>query len=117
MTDAVVIFTDDSGHPLAPWLKAGFRHCFVAVRDEKGPWLLIDPKNGTPTISVIGLNDFDVAGFYREMGLTAVETQRTNEPFFFPWTIANCVGMVKAVLGIRAPLVVTPYGLYRRLTR
>jgi hypothetical protein len=117
VTNAVVVFTNAGEHPLAPLLKPGFRHCFVVVRDAKGPWILVDPADGVPCLSVIGLEDFDVPGFYRDMGLTVVETAVVSVPFYFPWTIANCVGMVKAVIGLRAPLVVTPYGLYRRLTK
>lgn len=117
MIDAVVVFTGDGSHRLAPLLKPGFRHCFAVVRDPKGPWILVDPARGVPRLSVIGLEDFDVARFYRDMGLTAVETARADAPLYFPWTTATCVGMVKAVIGLRAPLVVTPYGLYRRLTR
>ena len=117
MSDAVVVFSGDSKHPLAKWLRPDFQHCFVVVRDDKGPWLLVDPAAGVPRLSVIGLNDFDVVGFYRKMGLTVVETTRSDEPFYLPLTVANCVGMVKVVIGLRAPLIVTPYALYRRLTR
>ena len=117
MTNAVVVFTNTGEHPLAPLLKPGFRHCFVVVRDTKGPWILVDPADGVPRLSMIGLEDFDVASFYRDMGLTAVETGCANRPFLFPFTVANCVGVVKAMIGLRAPLVVTPYALYRRLTK
>lgn len=94
-----------------------FRHCFVVVRDDKGPWILINPEGGVPRTSVLGLEDFDVVGFYRGMGLTAIEVERPCEPPRWPLTLTNCVGMVKAVLGLRAPLVLTPYALYRRLTQ
>lgn len=114
---AVVLFTHQSEHWLAPLLKPGFRHCFIAIRDDKGPWILIDPAMGVPRVSVIGLEDFDVAEFYRGMHMTAVEVDRPCEPPRWPLTLTNCVGMVKAVLGLRAPLVLTPYALYRRLTQ
>ena len=117
MTNAVVVFTNTGEHPLAPLLKPGFRHCFVVVQDTKGPWILVDPADGVPRLSVIGLEDFDVASFYRGMGLTVVETPVVSAPFYLPLTVSNCVGMVKAVIGLRAPLIVTPYGLYRRLTK
>lgn len=117
MNDAVVVFSGVGEHPLAPLLKPGFRHCFVVVRDGKGPWILVDPAVGVPRLSVIGLEDFDVAAFYRDTGMTVVETRRADVPHCLPLTISNCVGIVKAVIGLRAPLVLTPYALYRRLTQ
>ena len=75
------------------------------------------PADGVPHLSMIGLEDFDVASFYRDMGLTVVETRCANRPFLFPFTVANCVGVVKSVIGMRAPLVVTPHALYRRLMK
>lgn len=116
MNDAVVVFSGEGNHPLAPLLRPGFRHCFVTVRDG-GVWTLVDPANGMPRLRLLGLEGFDPAGFYRDMGLTAVETTRADRPPCWPLTVTNCVGMVKAVIGLRAPLVVTPYALYRRLTR
>jgi len=117
MRRAVVVFTHQ-GSSIFDWaLHPLFRHCFVVVQDDKGPWILINPENGVPTMSIIGLGDFDVVGFYQKMGLTAVEVQRPCEPPHRPLTLTNCVGMVKAVLGLRAPLVLTPYALYRRLIR
>jgi hypothetical protein len=117
MTRAVVIFTGVGSHPLAKWLKPGFRHCAVAVQDGDSPWILIDPAEGVPNFRIMGAHDFDLAAFYREIGETVVETVVKAEPLQWPLAMANCAGMVKAVLGLRAPLVVTPYALYRRLTR
>jgi hypothetical protein len=34
-----------------------------------------------------------------------------------PLMVTTCVGVVKAVLGIRAPWIITPLQLYRYLTR
>jgi hypothetical protein len=113
---AVVVFTPQGRHWLDWVLHSQFRHCFVVVQDDKGPWILVDPTGGVPTLSIIGLGDFDVVGFYRKMGLTAVEVERPCDPPRWPLTLTTCVGTVKAVLGLRAPLVLTPYALYRRLT-
>lgn len=113
---ALVIFSDAGVHWAAPMLKQGFRHVAVAVLNE-GYWIGIDPVMGVPDIRVIAGPDHDLAGQYRDEGFTVVETNIRNNAGPFPFALANCVGAVKAVLGINAPLIWTPLQLYRHLTK
>lgn len=111
---ALVVFHRHGTHMLARWLKRGFKHCFVAVESD-GYWIVIDGKDGVPAIDVVAGSDFDLAEFYRSKKYTVIETQQhTSEPSW-PLAVDNCVGLVKCVLAIDAPLVFTPYQLFRHL--
>lgn len=117
MSRAIVVFHDHGIHWASPVLKTGFRHCFI-VMEVGAYWVSIDPRAGLPEIDVVATASYDLATFYRSHGFATVETERAaSPPFrFMPWSLANCVGVVKAILGLRAPLVVTPHMLYRTLT-
>ena len=112
MTAALVIFSDSGAHPLSPLLRRGFRHVFCAVRDREH-WCIVDAADGLPALYV-GHGD-DLALWYREQGFTVLEVAR-RERVRSPLCAASCVGMVKAVVGIRT-LAQTPWGLYKHLRR
>ena len=116
MARAIVLFQHDSNHPLRHFLKSGFRHCAVAI--EAGDyWVLVDPRNGTPKIEVVAGTTFNLAGFYLSYGYTVVETHVVGARLISPFAITNCVGAVKALLGLRNPFVITPYGLFKFLKK
>jgi hypothetical protein len=113
---AIVCFYDPAGARL-PWLlKRGFRHCFACVRDGDY-WILVDGAAGVPQVKLLAQADFDLAQFYRTEGYTVVETAQRAQPIRCPFSVANCVGLVKAVLAIRAPFAITPHQLYRHLLK
>lgn len=112
MPDALVVFHGEGTHPLSPLLKPGFRHCFCAVRHGHY-WTVLDGADGLPAVYVSGVDD--LAAWYRDMGWTVVEVER-REPVRTLLVAASCVGLVKAVVGIRSRAL-TPWGLYRHLTR
>ncbi len=110
----LAVFHDHGNHVLDRWLKPGFRHCFCAVRTENF-WIRVDGQMGPPVIQVVAPGDYDLAGFYRAEGFTVVETEQRNHRAGL-FVVANCVGIVKRVLAISAPFVVTPWQLYKKLT-
>lgn len=97
-------------------LKRGFKHVFCVVLSGEC-WFLFDGCNGVPVLRYIAAADFDVAGFYRDQGYRVVETTQGTRPLRCPMVHANCVGFVKAVLAIRCWWALTPYCLYRHLTK
>jgi hypothetical protein len=118
---ALVVFHSNSDHWLASLLKPGFAHCLVCIlveRDGQGYWLSIDPAKGVPLINVECGPDGDLRGYYEALGCTVIETETCeSHPPRWSWALANCVGVLKYVLGVRAPLVITPYQLFKRLKR
>ena len=111
---ALVVFSPTSGTSdfLTRCLKEGFKHCFVVI-DDGSYWIQIDGKAGIPEIEVVTNSDYDLVSFYRGEGYRVVETYRRNRPMPH-LVLGDCVGVVKAVLGVHS-WAVTPYGLYKRL--
>lgn len=112
--EALACFHNHGNHILARFLKPGFRHVFVALQSGKY-WIRIDALVGRPVIEVVCSADYDLATFYRQEGFTVVETRQGAKLAAWPLAVVSCVGIVKAVLCLNAPLVVTPYQLYRRI--
>jgi hypothetical protein len=115
-TRALVVFWDPEGARWEWALKPGFRHVFCCVDDGK-QWLMFDARDGRPVLKSIGVvSDFDLYGFYEnEPGMTVVQVGEKGPPVRVPFVLSNCVGLVKAMLCIRAPFVQTPHQLYRHL--
>jgi hypothetical protein len=115
---ALVVFSGRTGVAWLRWLRAGFRHCFVAV-DDGVEWLTVDPLLHRLEVRATGLpSDFDLAAEYRRMGLTVAEISPAAVPLRrAPLGLFTCVEAVKRILGIRARCVVTPWQLYRFVVR
>ncbi len=114
----LVVFSGQTDLWWLKFLRRGFRHCFVAIRSQDR-WVVIDPmlhfwEVTIPDISI----QFDLARWFTDQGLTVVETEikspdrRCYPPFFL-----SCVEVVKRILGIHHPFVVTPAQLYRYLQK
>ena|SRR3990167_1516930 len=112
---AIVVFHGFGQSPLARLFgRPGFRHCFVCIAHQDA-WLRLDFQAGLPTMEVVCQESFDLAKFYAAAGLTVVAVERTPRTPRLPFMLATCVGATKRMLGIRAPLVLTPHQLYQRL--
>ncbi|HYG89513.1 MAG TPA: hypothetical protein VD978_25030 [Azospirillum sp.] len=103
------------------WLKVlrpGFRHCFVALNDGLH-WVVVDPLSPCTDVSVLAVPaGYDLPGWFRRLGMTVVPARlRRGIDRPAPWGPFTCVEAVKRVLGLHALFVVTPWQLYRRLTR
>jgi hypothetical protein len=116
---ALVVFHDEGErhHVLSPLLKKGFWHCFVVV-ERNGLWLLVDGRDGTPDVKYICNydDDFDLAAFYRDKGMTVIETAQRQGGSPWPLCLRNCVGLVKTLLCLRS-WALTPYQLYKHIER
>ena len=115
---ALVVFSGRSGVRWLRWLKPGFRHCFVAV-DDGIEWLTVDPLLHRLEIRASRLaSDFDLAAEYRRMGLDVIEVMPASVALrCAPFGLFTCVETAKRLLGIRARWVLTPWQLYRLLSR
>ena len=110
--DNIIVFHGHGNHILAPLLKTGFKHVFCCVNDGVY-WIVIDGKGGVPEIEILALADYDLKKFYEEAGFTVLDISESN-PTRSPVVLSNCVGLVKAILGIRC-FALTPWQLYKRL--
>ena len=112
---ALVVFHDNGLHILARWLKPGFKHVFVVLRDGDY-WIVVDGRVGVPGVEVFAPGDYDLAAYYRAEGCTVIETYQRQTVLRSPFAVANCVGLTKAVLCLRSAAL-TPWQLYKYLER
>jgi hypothetical protein len=116
---ALAVFVDHAECRWLRTLKPGYRHCFVAVRDG-GSWLVCDPVKDRMELVLLTLPArFDLAQFYAGRGhRVLVGRTRPDLPRrpLLP-TPLTCVAVVKRIVGVRAPWVLTPWQLFRHLSR
>ncbi len=112
---ALIVFHGEGTRWWARLLKPGFRHCFAAV-ESGGLWILFDPRRGLVELRALTSADFDLAAFYRDKGYTVAEHTQGTRPSRAPLMPATCVGATKRLLAIRAPLALTPWRLWRRVS-
>lgn len=115
---ALVVFMGSSDLKRLRLLRRGFRHCFVAVFTAGG-WVICDPLSHQTDLGIVhGFSADELAGWYRNSGLRVIETRVRAAPRRpAPLRPYTCVEAVKRVLGLHAPWVVTPWQLYRLLSR
>lgn len=116
---AVIVFHGRGQGRWARFLAPGFRHCFVCVLDHaRGIWVRIDGRAGIPEFRAEASAAFDLETFYRAAGFTVIVLENhVPRPPRTPMMLGTCVGAAKRVIGLHAPLVLTPRQLYRRLLR
>lgn len=115
--DEIWIAFSDVPHCL--WLRplrAGFRHCFAVLR-MGDLWVTLDPLiTGLSVMTHAAPPEFNLPQFLKDRGLVLVKTQKNikERGFYFPMPL-TCVEVMKRLLNLSAPLVLTPAQLYRAL--
>ncbi|CAA7621160.1 hypothetical protein [Magnetospirillum sp. UT-4] len=100
-------------------MRPGFGHCFAARPLPGGPWLVVEPLSVGLDVHIASADFphwFDgelAAGRFRAVWANAV---RQVEARFLGLGVLSCVRVVEALLG-RKTGALTPYQLYRNLTR
>ncbi|MBC8158537.1 MAG: hypothetical protein H8E94_04310, partial [Alphaproteobacteria bacterium] len=76
--EALVAFSGRADLPWLRLLKAGFRHCFVAV-DFDGHWVVMNPLSHRMVMAVCDyMTGEQLANYYRSQGLRVVRTQTVD---------------------------------------
>ena len=109
MAKAFVIFHDKGFHILSFLLKQGFKHCAVVIESGE-QWILIDPKAGLPQVQTVSEEEINELIDY-----TIIATTCRDVKIEGPFLLNNCVGLVKKLLGISNPFILTPHQLWRYL--
>lgn len=114
---ALVAFGDAARPRWLKLLAKGFRHCLIAIKDG-GRWVVCDPLSHWTEIAVLPcLPEHVIAARLVAAGYLVVPARAcAPEPAPQPWRPYTCVEAVKRALGLRAPWVLTPKQLFRRLT-
>lgn len=112
----LVVFSGESTHAISRFLKPGFLHCFVALQRDEA-WIALDGGFRNTHVYFAAHADFDLKTFYEDQGYTVLEVWTGRIETRNPLMIGSCVGMIKRLIGVGAPLVWTPWQLYKHLTR
>ncbi len=114
---AWVVFTGQTELKWLRILKAGYRHCYVLINDGEH-WISLDPLSGYTEIMVHHIAPaFDLPGWLRSHGLKVVDAPMKQPGCQSPCLVYSCVEAVKRVLGMHEWWIVTPWQLYRNLSR
>ncbi|MEO1089161.1 MAG: hypothetical protein AAFX81_00890 [Pseudomonadota bacterium] len=111
---ALVVFTDQRQSTWLRWLRSGYRHCFVVVRDPAGEWLACDWLCGRLEFHVYGpqqptaLIDAFVARGHRVVAVVKLRRRGRRSPF----RLMSCVEIVKQAIGVGGWRPITPHGLF-----
>lgn len=115
-TEALVVFVDRTECWWLRRLAPGFRHCFALLRRGEA-WLVCDPLKARIALELLRPPpELDLGAWYARQGhhvlrgYSAGPSQRT--PLLRPLT---CVEVVKRLLGLHAPFVLTPRQLFDHL--
>lgn len=115
---AWVVFTGQADMAWLKILKPGFHHCFVVLRDAQR-WLTLDPLSNHMEARIYDMpGDFNLPLYLRNQGMLVVETHLNHshqKPA--PIMIFTCVETVKRILGLHKRWIITPWQLYRHLTK
>lgn len=115
---AIIGFTDAERPWWLRFFPKGFRHCFALISDA-GRWVVVNPMSHWTDIAVLpeaadnarvedivrALADKNIAA---RVCAVAEPARRTLPPTPF-----TCVEVVKRIVGLRAPWVLTPAALAR----
>ena len=115
---ALVVFTDDSNLFFLKVLKRGFRHCFVMLHDGKN-WISVDPLLSQLLINVEE-NTHDkkeLIEWFKESGYRVVTSDIPETICVSFLGIYSCVGVIKKILGVRNPFILTPHQLFKHISQ
>ena len=115
---ALVVFSGATDLKWLRVLKPGFRHCFTILESGKR-WIIYDPLSLQTEITIIeDLSLSELMEGYQKMGFRIIPwvVQRAS-PRPAPLGLYTCVEAVKRVLGIHAPLIITPWNLFNFLIK
>ncbi len=112
-----VAFAEVRHHWWQRLLRRGFRHCFAALEEPDGSWIVVEPLSGRLLISRPAVPPgFDLPAFWRRAGLAV---SGPHEPgaarLGLGIATVNCVSVTRALLGTTAPQAWTPAGLHQAL--
>lgn len=115
-----LVFAEGQGHWWQRLLRPGFGHVY-ALRWDGWNWICLDPALGFTDIHVLPVASPEISDVVSTecCVILRVEVWRERCRYRVPWVLApwTCVEQIKGLLGIRATHVITPYQLFKHLSR
>lgn len=95
-------------------LKPGFSHVYVVKKGLNGNFIIIDAYSSS--LAIYEINRPSYIQELRFSGTTVLEAV-TRDCAVHPRGLITCVSIAKYILGIRKPGIITPYQLFKYLTK
>lgn len=114
--EALILFTGktDLGW-LRLFLRDGFRHCAAVLHDGQ-QWIKIDPMAHITKIEVShASSDFDMIGWMKDQDFHVVKAPIVEKQVQAPFGVFSCVEVIKRIIGLHQPFIITPWQLYNHL--
>jgi hypothetical protein len=115
--EILVVFCDHTDLWWLKFLRRGFRHCFILLRFAD-IWISIDALAHKTEIVRIDLPDLiNLKQWLETNGDIVIKCpiSKAKEKPIGP-SVFSCVESVKRIIGIRKPLIITPWQLYKFIT-
>lgn len=114
---AWVVFSGQADLLWLKILKPDFRHCYLLLNDGDH-WISIDALSCHTEVTVHDLApDFDLPAWLAARDLKIIPATLTPQTCQAPWTFYSCVESVKRILGIHDRWIITPWQLYKYVTK
>ncbi|MBI1326006.1 MAG: hypothetical protein GC136_00010 [Alphaproteobacteria bacterium] len=114
-TSVSVIFINHTDFKFLKLLKRGFRHCFALIRNGKKTFV-VDPLMNNLCLFELTPKQFEkLQAELRAQKATVVDAVAIPAGKDFIFGFYSCVAVIKRLLGVHKPFVLTPYQLYKYL--
>lgn len=114
---ALVVFSGQTDFWWQRFLKPGYRHCGVLLECGRH-WVIVEPLATHLHLRLLSFASPDLPSALRRRGLEVVETSvNLNRKTVLHPGLFTCVEVVKRSLGLRAPLVQTPWQLRKKISQ
>ncbi len=112
---ALVVFSGQTDFWWRRVLKPGYRHCGVIVECGQH-WLVVEPLAPHLHLRLLPMSGDALTAALKRRGLDVVETlvRLPGGPGRWP-SLFSCVEVVKRTLGLREPMVQTPWQLWQKI--
>lgn len=108
--------------PSDRWWRILFRreygHCIAVIRRD-GLWVVVDPSMSMTELTIlpVGINLREIMPNCTKIVRFVVwrDAKKMRTPWIFG--AITCVEQIKALLGLRNPLLLTPYQLFKQLRK
>lgn len=116
--EILVVFSDQTDLWWLRFLRRGFRHCFILIRFAD-IWISIDALAHKTEVMRIDVPDcFSLQKWLESQGDTVIHCPDFKTRIKPLWPTAfTCVEAVKRAIGIRQTFIITPWQLYKFITR
>ena len=98
------------------WLEPGFRHCYAMTNEMNHFWIVVDPASSFTNVYPVMYELYPTPQHFDPEATEFVRYRGTiKKRMRAPVGVYSCVEIVKSLIGVSHPWIITPHQLYRWL--